>query len=76
MGGTLSMNKSYLIVGGGGTNSKAFTLTLGGESTGLQTIGNDLWNNNAPIYDLSGRRVMNPVKGSIYIQNGRKFINK
>lgn len=75
-GGTLSMNKSYLIVGGGGTNSKAFTLTLGGESTGLQTIGNDLWNNNAPIYDLSGRRVMNPVKGSIYIQNGRKFINK
>lgn len=78
-GGTLAMNKSYLQISGGstdGTNGKAFTLTLGGESTGLQTIGNDLWNNNAPIYDLSGRRVMHPAKGGVYIQNGRKFINK
>ena len=31
---------------------------------------------NAPIYDLSGRRVMNAVKGGIYIQNGKKFIVK
>lgn len=74
--GTLAMNKSYLQISGGSTNGKAFTLTLGGESTGLQTIGNDLWNNNAPIYDLSGRRVMHPAKGGVYIQNGRKFINK
>ena len=74
--GTLAMNKSFLQIGGGSTNGKAFTLTLGGESTGLQTIGNDLWNNNAPIYDLSGRRVMHPAKGGVYIQNGRKFINK
>ena len=74
--GMLAMNKSYLQISGGSTNGKAFTLTLGGESTGLQTIGNDLWNNNAPIYDLSGRRVMHPAKGGVYIQNGRKFINK
>lgn len=75
-GGTLAMNKSYLNISRSSTNSKAFTLTLGGESTGLQTIGNNLWNNNAPIYDLSGRRVMHPAKGGVYIQNGRKFINK
>ena len=74
--GMLAMNKSFLQISGGSTNGKAFTLTLGGESTGLQTIGNDLWNNNAPIYDLSGRRVMHPAKGGVYIQNGRKFINK
>ena len=74
--GTLAMNKSFLQIGRESTNGKAFTLTLGGESTGLQTIGNDLWNNNAPIYDLSGRRVMHPAKGGVYIQNGRKFINK
>ena len=29
---------------------------------------------NAPIYDLSGRRVVNAVKGGLYIQNGKKFI--
>ncbi len=28
---------------------------------------------NAPIYDLQGRRVINPVKG-IYIRNGKKFV--
>lgn len=30
---------------------------------------------NAPIYDLTGRQVANPVKG-VYIQGGRKFIVK
>lgn len=28
---------------------------------------------NAPIYDLTGRRVSNPTKG-IYLQNGKKFV--
>lgn len=29
---------------------------------------------NAPIYDLSGRRVQHIVKGGLYIKGGRKFI--
>lgn len=29
---------------------------------------------NAPIYDLSGRRVQHTVKGSLYIKGGRKFM--
>lgn len=29
---------------------------------------------NAPLYDLSGRRVLKAVKGGLYIQNGKKFI--
>lgn len=29
---------------------------------------------NAPLYDLSGRRVVKAVKGGLYIQNGKKFI--
>ena len=33
-------------------------------------------NANEAIYDLSGRRVMNAVKGGIYIKNGKKFIVK
>ena len=29
---------------------------------------------NAPLYDLSGRRVVKAVKGGLYIQNGKKLI--
>lgn len=29
---------------------------------------------NAPIYDLSGRRVQRTIKGSLYIKGGRKFM--
>ena len=28
------------------------------------------------VYDLQGRRVENPKQGEIYIQNGKKYINK
>jgi hypothetical protein len=28
------------------------------------------------IYDLQGRKVNTPVKGGIYIQNGKKFIGR
>ena len=31
---------------------------------------------DAPTYDLQGRRVENPKQGEIYIQNGKKYINK
>jgi len=31
---------------------------------------------NADIYDLQGRRVLNPVSGVIYVTKGRKFILK
>ena len=30
----------------------------------------------APIYDLSGRRVAQPVAGQIYVQNGKKFLQR
>lgn len=74
--GTLAMNKAYLSMGSGSTNGKAFTLTLGGESTDIHSLENSTWNTNAPIYDLSGRRVQTPIKGNLYIQNGHKFIKQ
>lgn len=45
------------------------------ETTGIETLvpATDV---NAPIYDLSGRRVLSTVKGGVYIQNGKKFIVK
>ncbi len=55
----------------------ARTLFFGGSTTDIEdsTLA-PVFNANAPIYDLSGRRVMNAVKGGIYIQNGKKFIVK
>lgn len=33
-------------------------------------------NVNAPIFDLTGRRVVKAIKGGLYIQNGKKYIVK
>lgn len=30
--------------------------------------------NDAPVYDLSGRRIMQRVSGGVYLQNGKKFV--
>ena len=52
----------------------AIALVFGGSVTG---IGNaTTWGDKdaTPIYDLTGRRVIAPVKGSLYIKNGHKFI--
>ena len=42
--------------------------------TGIDSISTDGENANEAIYDLSGRKVANPVKGGIYIKGGKKFI--
>lgn len=47
---------------------------FGGETTAIDAV--EVENANAPIYDLSGRRVLSTVKGGVYIQNGKKFIVK
>ncbi len=69
-------NKVYLPLGviGEGSNVKALRFNFDGETTAIETVETE--NANAPIYDLSGRRVLSTVKGGIYIQNGKKFIVK
>lgn len=44
------------------------------KSEGIQNIATSTANN--AIFDLSGRRVAQPQSGNLYIQNGRKFIQK
>lgn len=46
-----------------------------GEATGIETVKNIDVNNDA-IYNLQGVRVDNPVKGRVYIQNGKKIVVK
>jgi surface protein len=43
-------------------------------ATGLKAMGNGqlTMDNSLPLYNLHGQRVSHPVKGQIYIQNGRK----
>ena len=55
--------------------ANALRFNFGGNTTAIESVLNGV-DANAPIYDLSGRRVMNAVKGGIYIQNGKKFIVK
>jgi hypothetical protein len=55
--------------------ASAFKFRFENGTTAIESVLNGT-NANAPIYDLSGRRVMNAVKGGIYIQNGKKFIVK
>ena len=70
--GTLKANRAYLKVDNETIQSLA--MNFGGTTTGItNAIKNDVAP-NAPIYDLSGRRVFNTVKGNIYLQQGRKFI--
>ena len=45
-----------------------------GHVTGIETLDTEAA--HAPIYDLSGRRVLAPAQGGVYLQNGKKFIQK
>lgn len=67
----VNANKAYLTLTAAAAN--ALNFDFGGVATGIENAVADKAN-NAPIYDLSGRRVMNAVKGGIYIQNGKKFV--
>lgn len=71
--GDLAMNKAYLLGNDGG---KAITMNFGNTVTAINGITTNAANAQAPIYDLSGRRVMSAAKSGLYIQNGKKFIVK
>lgn len=71
--GDLAMNKAYLLGNEGG---KAITMNFGNTVTAINGITTNAANAQAPIYDLSGRRVMSAAKSGLYIQNGKKFIVK
>ena len=67
-------NKAYLLATAVTSGVKALRFNFDGETTAIETVETE--NANAPIYDLSGRRVLTTAKGGIYIQNGKKFIVK
>lgn len=69
---TLYANHAYLLRKTLST-VEGLSLSFGGKPTGMGHVStSDV--KNAPIYDLTGRRVNHTVKGQLYIQGGRKFI--
>ncbi|MBQ2121415.1 MAG: hypothetical protein II199_02865, partial [Bacteroidaceae bacterium] len=72
-GTTLKAGKAYIQLSNSSQTS-ALRLVLDETVTGINGVTTE--KADAPIYDLSGRRVLNTVKGGIYIQNGKKFIVK
>ena len=71
IGSTLKANKAYLTLDAAG--GEAISMNFGGNVTGINQIVN-AEQNNAPVYDLTGRRVVRTVKGGLYIKGGNKFI--
>ena len=68
--GSLPINKAYLL----GNGQNAIVMNFGNAVTGINTIAAPA-SAKAPIFDLSGRRVVKATKG-LYIQNGKKVIVK
>lgn len=71
---SIPANKAYLANTTQAT--QAVALNFGGTPTGITGIEAADSDSNAPLYDITGRRVNGTAKGGIYIQNGRKFIVK
>lgn len=65
-------NKAY--INASALSTEAIALNFGNTVTGINAATINNGENNAPIYDLSGRRVWAPVKGGLYIQNGKKLV--
>ena len=69
---SIPANKAYLNASA--LSAAAIALNFNGTATGVNTVVLGKNGVNAPVFDLSGRRVVAPVKGGVYIQNGKKFI--
>lgn len=69
-GKKIGANKAYLEAAA----AQPMKLVFDGDVTGIENVMGEAADANAPIYDLTGRRVMKAVKGGLYIQNGKKFI--
>lgn len=76
-GSKLARNKAYLTYSNPSqSGSTAVRMVIGGNTPTDIThlMPQEDVDEQAPIYDLSGRRVQHTVKGGLYIRNGRKFI--
>lgn len=69
---TVAANKAFIAASSLTAGAGAVAMNFGGNTTGINNAV--VASENAPIFDLSGRRVVKAVKGGVYIQNGKKFV--
>ena len=68
------MNRAYIPAAVSSETGRAFMLNFG-EATGIGTaVSADDAAADAPVFDLTGRRVNTLRQGSLYIKGGQKFI--
>ena len=75
--GTIPAHRAYLVVAGGPSLSRGF-LGFGDDdnTTGISLPEAVVIENDGPIYDLSGRRIIGQPQKGIYVKNGKKFVIK
>ncbi len=66
--------KSFVFDGKTYAESLNYTYEVAGSGTATSIESINVENNDAEIFDLQGRRVITPVKGNLYIQNGKKVM--
>lgn len=70
---TLRANRAFVKIDN--SASQSIAMNFNDTVSSIESVNtNNTTMNNAPVYDLTGRRVMKMVKGNLYIQNGQKFI--
>lgn len=70
---TLVANRAFVKIDN--SASQSIAMNFNGTVSSIESVNtNNTTMSNAPVYDLTGRRVMKMVKGNLYIQNGKKFI--
>lgn len=67
-------NKAYLAVPAAVLQANLRGFAFSDMVTAIEHVEANRPNHDDVIYDLAGRRVLSPVKGGVYIRNGKKFI--
>ena len=73
--GVLAAGKCWIQLEKSPANARRLSIVFEGETTGISTVKTDADTKDAAVYDLQGRRVMQPTKG-LFIVNGKKVVIK
>ena len=74
--GVLSAGKCWIeLIPSSVAHARRLSIVHEGETTGISTVKTTVDTKDAAVYDLQGRRVMQPTKG-LFIVNGKKVVIK
>ena len=75
--GTLAAGKCWIQLEKSPANARSLSIVFEeGTTTGINAVNTAAGTEDAAVYDLQGRRVMEPTKKGLYIVNGKKVVMK